>query len=250
MMEFLKDITIVGVIKGQSSKHGNRSNRPTHTLIYKIGGETLYHFSQKDIHITDGTVLFIPKGESYTFEKVSDGNYCLINFDADFATAPTPHLFVPSDTDQILTLFKQLEQSQRLSGNMAKKYESLSLFYRILSILIANEQIPYNTPEQKERISPAIQYLEKHIFDCDLKISTLSLLCDMSEPSFRKLFISRFGASPKKYVIHQRMSQAKMMLESGDYESIAAIAHSVGYDDPLYFSKHFKQFYGCPPSLY
>lgn len=250
MMDFLKQPNIIGVIKGKSSKHGDRVDRPTHTFIYKIGGESIYHFHNREIHITDGTVLFIPKGESYTFDKVSEGNYCLINFDADFVVPLAPHLFRCSDNDQILSLFKQLEQSLRLSDNAAKKYETLSLFYRILSVLIASEQMPYSTTAQKERISPAIEYLETHIFDSRLRISDLPQLCDMSEPSFRKLFMSRFGASPKKYVIRQRMKQAKMVLESGEYESISDIAHSVGYDDPLYFSKHFKSFYGCPPSLY
>lgn len=249
-MDFLKQPDIVGVIKGQSSKHGNRINRPTHTFIYKIGGESLYHFQKKEIHITDGTVLFIPKGESYTFEKISDGNYCLINFDADFSVPPTPRLFHVSENDHLLSLFKQLEHNQRLSGNSANKYDALSLFYKILAILVSNEHVPYSTAQQKDRIQPAISFLENHIFDSRLKISNLPMLCNMSEPSFRKIFISRYGASPKKYVIHQRMKQAKMMLESGDYESISAIAHSVGYEDSLYFSKHFKSFFGCPPSFY
>lgn len=249
-MDFLKQPHIIGVMKGHSSKQGKMVNRPTHTFIYKVGGESVYHFQNKEVHITDGTILFIPKGESYTFEKLSEGNYCLINFDADFEEPPMPHLFTVAEPDHLLSIFKQLEQTQRLSDNVVKKYEALSLFYRILSILIANEQTPYSTTSQKERITPAIEYLEKHIFDSNLKISELPRLCSMSEPSFRKIFFSRFGASPKKYIIHQRMKRAKMMLESGEYESIAYIAQSIGYDDPLYFSKHFKSFYGCAPSLY
>ena len=247
-MDFLKQPEIIGVIKGQSSKHGRIQQRPSSAFIYKVGGESIYHFRDKDVHFTDGTILFVPQGESYTFDKITEGNYCLVNFSATYETPSVPHLFTLSESERVLTLFKQLEQSQRLSGNITKKYEALSLFYRILSILSANEVTTYSSREQKERIQPAISYLEKHIFDSNLRISILSVLCNVSEPFFRKTFTSRFGTSPKKYIIQERMKHAKMALESGEYESIADIAKSVGYDDPLYFSRHFKEYYGFTPS--
>ena len=54
--------------------------------------------------------------------------------------------------------------------------------------------------------------------------------------------------NPKEYVLRERITHAKSILESGDYDSISEIALSVGYNDALYFSKAFKKFYGFSPS--
>jgi AraC-like DNA-binding protein len=113
---------------------------------------------------------------------------------------------------------------------------------------VKTEEREYTTAEQKERIDAAMDFLKLHIFDSDLKISSLHTLCGMSAPTFRRIFISKFGVTPKKYVTNQRLLQAKTILECGEYKSIAEVARLVGYDDPLYFSKHFKEFYGTSPS--
>ena len=249
-MDFLKQPEIIGIVKGQCSKHRNIQNRSSSTFIYKIGGESIYHFENKDIIFSDSTILFIPQGESYTFDKITEGSYCLVNFHAVYDTPVEPCLFTPSESDRVLTLFKHLEQVLRSSDDLSKKYEALSLFYRILSLLVVKKASTYSTNKQKECIEPAITYLEKHIFDSNLKISKLSSLCDISEPFFRKIFLSVFGTSPKKYILCQRMKQAKMILESGEYQSISDVAKNVGYDDALYFSKIFKNYYGSSPSRF
>ena len=54
--------------------------------------------------------------------------------------------------------------------------------------------------------------------------------------------------SPKEYVVTQRISHARFIIESGDFDSIAEVAELVGYNDPLYFSKAFKKIYGFSPT--
>ena len=120
----------------------------------------------------------------------------------------------------------------------------------MLANLAALQQSEYVTGSKKDLILPAVDYLEKHIFDPELKASELPALCGMSAPTFRKIFCARFGASPRKYIISQRLTQAKIILESGEYKNISEVAFAVGYDDPLYFSKHFKSVYGTAPSLF
>lgn len=56
--------------------------------------------------------------------------------------------------------------------------------------------------------------------------------------------------SPKEYVVTQRISHARFIIESGDFDSIAEVAQLVGYNDPLYFSKAFKKLYGISPSSF
>ena len=104
-----------------------------------------------------------------------------------------------------------------------------------------------NPSDVQNRIRPAIQFLEEHIFDPALRIENLHDLCNMSAVSFRKSFHMEYGTSPKKYVTNLRLTQAKRILESGEYAYIYEIASAVGYDDALYFSKLFSQKFGYSP---
>lgn len=93
-----------------------------------------------------------------------------------------------------------------------------------------------------------MEYLKEHIFDCSLKAHELHTYCGVSDTYFRKTFVSQFGTSPQKYIINKRLTQAKNIIDNGEYDSISEVALSVGYEDALYFSKVFRNKYGTAPS--
>ena len=79
---------------------------------------------------------------------------------------------------------------------------------------------------------------------------TVNLVSDeffLSKDYVRNLFIKFYGVSPKSYIQNVRMERAKKLLSKTQI-SIALIANSVGYDDPLLFSKMFKKYYSVSPS--
>ena len=55
--------------------------------------------------------------------------------------------------------------------------------------------------------------------------------------------------SPQKYLLNYRLQQAKELLGSTDI-FIKDIAHAVGYEDSLAFSKMFRNATGYSPSAY
>ncbi len=249
MLNNLSKPDIIGVISGASTSRATINNRPSHTLIFKANGESIYYLRNKAVRLSPGTVLFVPEEESYSFEKISDGEsiYRLINFHGEIYS-PHPHLFTSASPDAVESILKQMERIWRFDGTEGGRYELLSLFYKLISLLVRSEQTEYQTVEQKRRIDPAMDFLEAHLFDSDLRTDSLHKLCSMSAPTFRRIFASRFGTSPRKYINAQRLSQAKAILESGEYKNLSEVARSVGYDDPLYFSRLFKEFYGSSPS--
>ncbi|MBQ8752063.1 MAG: helix-turn-helix transcriptional regulator [Clostridia bacterium] len=79
-----------------------------------------------------------------------------------------------------------------------------------------------------------------------------------------KAVAERFGYSPKyisdkfthtvtttltEYITTRRMEFAKAMIREGGY-SVSQISEACGYNDPLYFSRVFKQDFGCSPTTY
>ena len=69
----------------------------------------------------------------------------------------------------------------------------------------------------------------------------------MSEEYLSKLFKNCFGINFITYLNQTRMERAKELVCSTNIK-MADISHLVGYSDPKYFVKIYKQFYGKTPS--
>ena len=57
------------------------------------------------------------------------------------------------------------------------------------------------------------------------------------------------GKSPTEFIRIFRLKQAAALLLSGEY-SVTDVAFKVGIDNPKYFSRIFKEFYGVSPKEY
>ena len=92
------------------------------------------------------------------------------------------------------------------------------------------------------------QYIEQNYFK-KITVEAISSVFYLNKNYIRTVFIERYGISPKQYIQKMRMERAAFLLRSTD-ENIMLIAISVGYDDPLLFSKMFKRYFGVSPSGY
>ena len=71
-------------------------------------------------------------------------------------------------------------------------------------------------------------------------------ICGISEVYFRKIFIQKFGASPRDYIISKRLEFAKQLLSNGEFE-VSRVAELSGYSEPCHFSREFKKRFGISP---
>lgn len=67
---------------------------------------------------------------------------------------------------------------------------------------------------------------------------------------FSKMFKKYNHVTPVTFLLHLRVSKARQLLRERTELTIEQIAYSVGFNDPLYFSKQFKRFYGVSPRAY
>ncbi len=123
----------------------------------------------------------------------------------------------------------------------------MAYVYDLLSFMSKMDTLKYPEKKKFAVIEPAVEHLKKHIYDTGLSIDDLHKLCGVSNTYFRKIFIMKFGMSPKNYVIDKRMVYAKSIVDSGEFQSVKQLSLTVGYSDPLYFSKVFKKHFGVSP---
>ena len=80
-----------------------------------------------------------------------------------------------------------------------------------------------------------------------VSVSALAASAGYSTARFIELFRARWGVTPKDYLLSLRISRAQMLLHTTDL-SVSEIAHRVGYEDPLYFSRLFRRRTGNSPA--
>ncbi len=71
----------------------------------------------------------------------------------------------------------------------------------------------------------------------------------LSPSRFRVWFASQFGRSPKRYLIHQRIQQAKRLLRETP-QPVKAIADHLRYADLPAFYRDFRAHTGTTPVAY
>ncbi len=248
MLEKIDNLKQIEIIPGVASVYRVIHSRPTHGLIFRVGGESLYRFSHAEMLLRDGEMIYIPEGTRFSVRRMSgeQGRYIAVNFKAD--TAPDlPEKYSQFSSADFNALCSNLLRFQ-VVDTPSERYRLISLFYDILSRVSKTEKTKYHSSAALKIIEPAADYLKDHIFDTALKVGELHLLCGVSDVYFRKLFISRYGESPKKYLLSRRLDRAKAIIDNGEFNSIKEVAYLSGFEDPLYFSKVFKQKYGVSPS--
>ena len=82
-----------------------------------------------------------------------------------------------------------------------------------------------------------------------LTVAQLAAHCGISEVYFRRIFLNKFGVSPKEYMINLRINYAKQLLQSGQC-SVAQTAELCGYFETSHFSREFSKRVGMSPKEY
>lgn len=248
MFESMENLKLISSFHKSMNNFKKIDKRQTSGFIIKVKGYSDYFIDGKTLRVNEGEMIFLPKDASYTVTTYCENEnlYTSINFQADL-TNPKPKVYSLVNFYSTQYLNQNFSELWRF-GNPSDKYKCLSLLYELISFLCRTEHLDRDEKRKYAIIEPAIKHLKAHLYDSDLKIKKLHLLCGVSDTYFRRIFQSRFNITPQEYVIRSRIDYAKSIIESGDYDSINEVAKLVGYDDAMYFSKAFKKKYGFCPS--
>lgn len=248
MFSNINNLKIVKVAQYRATRVIEINDRADHLISVRLEGESVYCYGDERIVSRKGDIFFWSKGTSYvTVPNLRlHGMYGIIRFDADIdyngyvrLEADNYHAFVSAFND-LRRAWMQADGSHQLLA-----YSSV---YRILSMLSVREDREYVSPDAASVVAPALTYLDEHLFDSSLRVSTLYELSGVSSVYFRQIFSRYMGMGPSKYITQKRLECAKNMLDDASCEYVYEAAAAVGYTDPLYFSRIFKRCYGISPT--
>lgn len=105
------------------------------------------------------------------------------------------------------------------------------------------------TSLDEKLMTRALKIVEENMTDTDLSVEKLSQELGFSRVHLYKKLISITGKSPVEFIRLVRLKRASQLLRESQL-SVSEIAYQVGFNDPRYFSKQFKNEFGMLPSQY
>lgn len=92
-------------------------------------------------------------------------------------------------------------------------------------------------------------YIEQRIADPDLSLNDLANAMHLGKTTLSSKVSGITGYPPIKYIRLIRLRHAAKLLKEQTH-TVSEVCYMVGFSDPYYFSKCFKQQFGVPPSSY
>lgn len=151
------------------------------------------------------------------------------------------------DEKKMRKLFEQMpDRSAESFFESAKLVEVLASNLDDLTTVVAmSRRKEAEGIAERERLRPAFLCIEKN-FTKAMSLREMARLCHMSENYFSRMFGRVTGTTFPRYIADLRIARAKELLLAGG--KVRAVAYDVGYDDPAYFVRRFKQHTGMTPA--
>lgn len=150
-------------------------------------------------------------------------------------------------SDELCSLIRKVYEHYGTS-----QWEQLGMtaqLYQLLSFLVRSSE-PKADPRREERdcAQIAAEYIVTH-YEEPITVEGLAAYTSVSHSSLYRRFIKRFQMSPKRFLLEYRVERACHLLTTTDF-SVQEISNSVGFEDPFYFSRAFKEIKGLSPRQY
>ena len=151
-----------------------------------------------------------------------------------------------SELQRLIAIFREVA---RLSTSRAP--DTINLRHSLVEQLLirAASLIPGEKRAGVDpRVETAMAYIEANL-SRDLRLEEVAAAAHLSVSSLKRLFKAATGLSVIAWRDEKRMAAACEQL-AHSRQPVARIAEALGYPDPLYFSRRFRQCLGVSPSRY
>ena len=217
--------------------------RPYHALAFRLFGSAAFSNNGFNATTNSGDVFYMPANYSYDAEYKEKNEILVIHFESDLIAQMEN--FQLNNPHIVSALFHSLYDIWNKKAN-GYYYSALSVMCEILEN-ISVQQTPLLRNKTIKAFEAAIEYMEKNYTYGEFSVNEMVAKAYMSNTYFRKLFVTKFGTTPAKYLTFKRLMYAEKLLSTGKY-SIKEVAEMSGFCDVKYFSRVVKREYGVPPS--
>jgi signal transduction histidine kinase/DNA-binding response OmpR family regulator len=134
----------------------------------------------------------------------------------------------------------------RINNLLKQREKSQKTFRQTLEVKSSELQI---TPLDVKLIENAVKCVEKHVSSADFSVEDLGTELGISRAYVFKKILALTGKTPLEFIRTIRLQHAAQLLEKSQL-SVREVAYKVGFNNPKYFTKYFKEQFHVLPSDY
>lgn len=227
------------VISGTGTLNANDVSGKTHTYQIKSG---------------QGFMIFPNQINTYIADQKLPWEYVWIEFDGLRAKEAIEIAGLSPNTPIYHTHSYELREIMMNEmlyiarhGDMAPFHlmGHLYLFLDALTRSISSMRLSKGSRLRDFYVHEAITFVEQN-FQNDISVEDIADNCGLNRSYFGKIFREAVGRTPQEFLLNYRMTKAAELLKLTRL-SIGDISKAVGYENPLHFSRAFKNIYGISP---
>ena len=229
--------------------------RQLYVLIYVYKGKGYLEVGGKSYEITEGQSFLVFPGVTVTYwaDPEDEWQYYWADFNGHLAkefaqkmSFNIEHPVLDATKNGIPDKFRALVAASAYKDE-STAIDQLSAFMSLAAEYM--RQYGNVSVKQKNLMEDIVAYIGTNFSDPTLTPDSLAERFGLSRTGLYRLFSEKLGTSPKKHINNIRIENACTILQRNDRQ-IKEIALSVGFNNPLYFSKVFKERNGVSPSEY
>ncbi len=221
--------------------------RSNHLIHYVHRGRGFYRMNGKEYALGPGDAFIIyPKDVTY---YQADGQDPWEYSWVEFSGAAVEGYLRSADFSREMPVVRGSSAGKAmLRLTETETLNPYELYCRLMEALAAFvTRSPQPGPMAEDYVKYALNYIHTVHYHGAISVNDLSAYVGVNRSYLCRLFKEKLGVSPKQYIKTYRMNNAARLLAETNL-SVGQIAQSSGYEDQLYFSTAFREFFGHSPS--
>lgn len=232
-------VSVVGVLKTYCADGKYTvSPRPYSSLTFRVGGSVTVTTEKGTKTARTNDVLYVPQGVGYTAEY-SDNEGLVIHFITEKDDEDT-EVFSFEKAEAVYKTFMSALILWR-GKEPGFELKTMGQLYTVLGTLAESS----TRAVLPDHFLNGIAYINKHYKESGLSVDEVCKKAGMSATVFRQYFKKHYGKTPTEYITELRLEYARNLIARG--ESIDSSSIAAGFNDPKYFSRVVKKYFGHSP---
>ncbi len=232
--------------------------KPHYMIHYVMSGRGIFRTGGREYPLEAGSGFLITPGELafYQSDDREPWTYVWVGFSgsgaADFISymgLSVRHPIFRSERSEELygSVRDMMEHNTCGPANELRRNGQLQIF---LSLIAENARHQERAEENRanQYVERAVEFIRRNYCD-PVKVTDVADYVCINRSYLYTLFERSMGMSPRQFLANCRITRAAELLAVTQL-SVESIALSCGYNDPLVFTKAFKQMKGISPSAY
>lgn len=223
--------------------------RPYNWLIYTHSGEGIVTLPERSVRLLPNTLAVVPLNTQSHYRCLSPMRIAACAFTLNITHGPDVFaLYHPPSEPLDCPDSALIEPLVPVPEALPETFLAMGSMYQLLAPILAASQPQGQIDVHEQRLMSLLGHIDKHLSE-PLSVAELAQFHGSSEGHLSRWFSKTMGTPIKRYIQQQRIAKATNLLTFSQ-ASIESIATRVGFEDPLYFSRVFKQHTGSTPSGY